>query len=87
MQVKESFIWTQTSTRYWYVKIDTLFFHQCFIKSKSDPNKQDGNAHIVLIYLYVNDRIITRSVARLIEEIKRNLSQEFEMNDLGQFRH
>ena len=63
--------WTPRS---WYVKIDTFFFQQGFIKSKSDPNiyiKKDGNENDALISLYVNDLIITRSATKLFDEIKR----------------
>jgi hypothetical protein len=58
----------------WYVKIDTFFFQQGFIKSKSDPNiyiKKDGNMNVVLISWYDDEIIITRSVAKLIDEIRR----------------
>ena len=44
------------------MKIDTFLFQQDFIKSKGDPNiyiKKDGNGHVALIYLYVDDLIIT----------------------------
>jgi hypothetical protein len=40
-----------------------------------------------LISLYVDDLIITRSATSLIDEIKRQLSQEFEMKDLGQMHY
>jgi hypothetical protein len=72
------------------MKIDTFFFQQGFIKSKGDPNiyiKKDGNGHVALISLYVDDLIITGNANELIEEIKRLLSQEFEMKDLGQLHY
>jgi hypothetical protein len=58
----------------WYVKIDTFFFQQGFIKSKSHPNiyiKKDGNMNVVLISWYDDEIIITRSAAKLIDEIRR----------------
>jgi hypothetical protein len=68
------------------VKVDTFFFQQGFIKSKSDPNiyiKKDENGNGALISLYVYYLIITGSATKLIYEIKKQLSREFEMKDLG----
>ena len=73
--------------RSWYVKIDTFFHQNGFVKSKNDPNlhvKKDEEGNVALIYLYVDDLIITGSAYKLIEEIKIHLSQEFEMKDLGE---
>jgi hypothetical protein len=56
------------------VKIDTFFFQQGFIKSKSDPNiyiNKDGNGNVALISLYVDDLIIIGSDTKLIDEIER----------------
>jgi hypothetical protein len=52
------------------------------MKSKSDPNmyiKIDQMGNISLIFLYVDDLIITCNVYNLIKEIKRQLSWVFEM--------
>jgi hypothetical protein len=79
--LKKALYGLKQTPRSWYEKIDTFFFQQGFIKSKSDPNlyiKKYGNGQIYLISLYVDDLIITGSVTGLIEEIKRKLSWEFE---------
>jgi hypothetical protein len=50
--------------RSWYVKIDTLFYQNGFVKNKKDPNlyvKKDEEGNVSLIYLYVDDVIITGS--------------------------
>jgi hypothetical protein len=73
-----------------YEKIYASLFQQGFIKCKSDPNmyiKKYGNGQIALISLYVDVIIIIGSVIGLIEEIKRKLSQEFEMKDLGNLHY
>jgi hypothetical protein len=57
------------------VKIDTFFFQQGFIKSKSDPNlyiKKDGNENVALISLYVDDLIIIGSATKLLMRSKGN---------------
>jgi hypothetical protein len=40
-----------------------------------------------LISLYVDDLIITGNASKLIDEIKRQLSQVFEMKDLGELHY
>ena len=59
------------------------------MRSKSDPNlyiKFDERGYIVFISLYVDDLIITENAKKLIDEIKEQLSQVFEMKDLGELR-
>ena len=77
-KLKKALYGLKQAPRSWYEKIDTFFFQQGFIKSKSDPNlyiKKDRNGQIALISLYVDDLIITGSATRMIEEIKIKLSQ------------
>ena len=60
------------------------------MRSKSDPNmytKFDEKGYIVLIFLYVDDLIITGNVGKLIDEIKEQLSKVFEMKDLGELHY
>jgi hypothetical protein len=76
--------------RSWYDKIDNFFLLKGFVKSKNDPNlyiKKDEKEHIVLISLYVDDLIITGNASKLIDEIKKQLSQVFEMKDLGELHY
>ena len=57
------------------------------MKIKNDPNlyvKKDEEGNVSLISLYVDDLIITGSACKLIEDIKIQLSQGFEMKDLGE---
>ena len=51
----------------------------------NDPNlytKYNKQRQIILISLYVDDMIITGNADNLIKEIKRHMSQVFEMKDL-----
>ena len=41
----------------------------------------------MVISLYVDDLIMTGNVEKLIEEIKEQLSQVFEMKDLGELHY
>jgi len=88
--LKKALYGLKEAPRSWYVKIDSLFLDKGFVRRKSDPNLyikryEDGN--IALIYLYVDDLIIISSALRLIEENKIQLSQVFEMKDLGELHH
>ena len=69
------------------VKIDSFFYQKGFLIRKSDPHmyvKKDETRNVAIISLYVDDLIITGSACKLIEEIKSQLGQEFEMKDLGE---
>jgi hypothetical protein len=60
------------------------------MRSKSDPNmytKFDEKGYIVLTSLYVDDLIITGNVGKLIDEIKEQMSQVFEMKYLGELHY
>jgi len=56
----------------------------------NDPNlyiKSCQKGNVALISLYVDDLIITRNASQLIDKIKRQLSQVFEMKDLGELHY
>ena len=60
------------------------------MRSKSDPNlyiKFDEQGYIILISLYVDELIITRNAGKLIDDIKEQMSQVFEMKDLGELHY
>lgn len=76
--------------RSWYDKIDSFFVQHSFHKSLNDPNlytKINKQRQIILISLYVDDMIITGNANSLIKEIKQQMSQEFEMKDLGDLHY
>jgi hypothetical protein len=59
------------------------------MRSKSDPDmytKFDEQGYIVLISLYIDDLIIIGNAEKLIE-IKGQLSQDFEIKDLGELHY
>ena len=60
------------------------------MRSQSDPKmytKFNAKEHVVLISLYVDDLIITGNLVKLIDGIKEQLSQVFEMKDLGELNY
>ena len=74
----------------WYIKTDSFFKQQGFLKSKNDSSlyiKEDKERNVVLISLYVDDLIITSGVYQSIAEIKSSMSQEFETTYLGDLHY
>jgi len=60
------------------------------VQRKNDPNiylKKDENGNVDLVYLYLDDLIITHSASHLIEDIKIQLAQMFDMKDLGEIHY
>ena len=69
----------------WYDRIDKWLQEQGLTRSESDPNlyfsRQSGK--LIILLLYVDDLLITGDDEQGIDELKRKLSFEFEMTDLG----
>jgi hypothetical protein len=56
-----------------------------FSRCHSDPNvytKKVG-IHLIIIFLYVDDLILTSSDPKLLNHVKTSLKKKFEMIDLG----
>ncbi|XP_038702598.1 uncharacterized protein LOC119999153 [Tripterygium wilfordii] len=72
--------------RAWYSRIDVYFTSQGFKKSPSESTlyvKEGGNGKKIIVSLYVDDLVLTRNDEGLIEDFKKNMKENFEMNDLG----
>eukprot|EP00253_Pinus_taeda_P033526 PITA_33526 len=71
--------------RAWYMKIDKYLIDHGFQRSPSDVNlyiKHTGG-DLLFVVVYVDDLIITGSSTHLINGIKRDLCNTFDMTDLG----
>eukprot|EP00253_Pinus_taeda_P016506 PITA_16506 len=76
--------------RSWYGKIDSFFIEHGFHRNLNDPNlytKINKQRQIIFISLYVDDMIITGNAHSLIKEIKQQMSQEFEMKEIGDLHY
>ena len=74
--------------RAWYGRIDGFLISLGFTKSKADSNlyyKVEGDGLIILL-MYVYDIFLTGK-DNPINECKKNLAAEFEMNDLGMMHY
>ncbi|XP_033145473.1 uncharacterized protein LOC103839411 isoform X1 [Brassica rapa] len=71
--------------RAWYGRIDSYFLQNGFERSMNDVAlyimKQGGD--VLIVSLYVDDKIITGSNIQSISTFKENMKKEFEMVDLG----
>jgi hypothetical protein len=71
--------------RAWYVKMDVYLLSQHFFRCKSDPNiymLRTSNSLLIII-IYVDDLLITRSLASKIIVVKDILHDGFYMMDMG----
>ena len=75
--------------RAWYAKMDSFLLSTGFSRCHFDPNvytKKEGN-HLIILVLYVDDLILTRSDPKLLTHVKSSLKKKFEMSDLGHLRY
>eukprot|EP00253_Pinus_taeda_P006942 PITA_06942 len=89
-KLKKALYCLKQAPRSWYEKIDSFFVQHGFHRSFNDPNlytKFNKQRQIILISLYVDDMIITRNANNLIKEITQQMSQVFEMKDLGNLHY
>ena len=76
-RLKKAIYGLKQAPRSWYIKIDTFFKQQGFLKSKNGSSLyiySDKQGNVCLIYVYVDDLIITSGAYQLLVEIKSNLS-------------
>ena len=83
-RLKKALYGLKQAPKVWYGRIDSFLSSLGFTKSKSDSNiyykVEEGNPVICL--LYIDDLFVTGEDG-LIANMKRNLSVEFKMKDLG----
>lgn len=73
----------------WYAKMDTFLLDTGFSRCHSDSivYTKKVNDHLIILFLYVDDLILTRSDPKLIHHVKLSLKQQFEMTDLGHLHY
>ncbi|GJU83864.1 retrovirus-related pol polyprotein from transposon TNT 1-94 [Tanacetum coccineum] len=84
-KLKKSLYGLKQAPRQWYLKFDS-FIHRTRYKRCAMDNcfylKKFGSSLVILL-LYVDDMLVAGSDMAEIKKIKRQLSQEFKMKDLG----
>ena len=86
-RLKKSLYGLKQSPRQWYRLFDGFMIGHSYTQSQFDPcvyfRKLKGGAYIYLL-LYVDDMLIASTSRSAIDELKVQLSNEFEMKDLGE---
>ena len=84
-KLQKSLYRLKQAPRSWYAKMDAFLLSQKFQRCKSNMNvylkQYDGQ--LLIIFLYVDDLLITGSTLASISFIKTALHDAFEMSDLG----
>ena len=88
-KLKKSLYGLKQSPRQWYKRFDSFIRGKKYTRSHYDPcmyyNKLPTGEYIYLL-LYVDDMLIASRSRSAIDALKRDLSSEFEMKDLGEAR-
>ncbi|KAL4018000.1 hypothetical protein IC575_021587 [Cucumis melo] len=77
------------SPRQWYIRFDTFILKQGFHRNSYDACvywKQSQKGTYIYLLLYVDDMILVSKDYAEICELKKQLSNEFEMKDLGELK-
>jgi hypothetical protein len=73
------------SPRAWYAKMDSFLLDTGFSRCHYDPNvytKKVGS-QLIILFIYVDDLIITASDPKLLNHVKTSLKKKFEMTNLS----
>ena len=83
--LKKSLYGLKQAPRAWYAKMDSFLHDTGFSRCHSDPNvytKKLEN-HLIILFLYVDDLILTGSDPKILTHVKSSFKQNFEMSKLG----
>ncbi|KAG8480843.1 hypothetical protein CXB51_025300 [Gossypium anomalum] len=84
--LKKSLYGLKQSPRQWYKRFDSFMTSHDFKRSSFDSCvyfKKNNNGSFVYLLLYVDDMLIAAKDKGEIRKVKAQLSEEFEMKDLG----
>ena len=86
-KLKKSLYRLKQSPKLWYKHFDSFIRGKRYTCSHYDPsvyyNKLPGGEYIDLL-LYVDDMLIASKNKSAIDKLKKDLSSEFEMKDVGE---
>ena len=84
-RLKKSLYGLKQAPKAWYAKIDGFLLSLNFVQFKSDPNVYLKLIHgsLMIIFLYVDDLLITGSSEDEIASLKDAMNHAFSMTDLG----
>ena len=84
-RLKKSLYGLKQAPRAWYAKIDSFLLSLNFVRCKSDPSVYLKLIHgsLMIIFLYVDDLLITGSSKDEIASLKDAMNHAFSLTDLG----
>ena len=85
-RLKKSLYGLKQAPRQWYKRFDTFMIAQGYTRSRYDNCvyfRQYFDGSFIYLLLYVDDMLIASKDKSLIGKLKSQLSEEFEMKDLG----
>ncbi|GJX42263.1 retrovirus-related pol polyprotein from transposon TNT 1-94 [Tanacetum coccineum] len=89
-KLKKALYGLKQAPRAWYSQIDGYFKEKGFDQSKSEPTlyvENLGTNDILIVALYVDDLVLTGNNKKIIEDLKNEMMQKYEMSDLGLLNH
>ena len=88
-KLKRGLYTLKQSPRIWFERLRNYLRIINFKQSCADASvfMNDGKYGKIIIVLYVDELIITSDNDELIQKIKHNMSNEFEMKDLGKLKY
>ncbi|CAH9124278.1 unnamed protein product [Cuscuta epithymum] len=87
-KLKKSLYGLKQAPRQWYLKFDSFMQRNGYTRCKMDHCcylKKFESSYIILL-LYVDDMLVAGANMQEINKLKKKLSEEFEMKDLGEAR-
>jgi hypothetical protein len=84
-RLKKSLYGLKKHPRAWYAKMDSFLIATGFSRCHSDPNvyNKKVGTHLIILFLYVDDIILTGSDSKILSHVKTSLKKKFEMTYLG----
>ncbi|AAF67366.1 Hypothetical protein T32B20.i [Arabidopsis thaliana] len=75
--------------RAWNHKLNQILMELKFVKCSKEPSlyRKGENEDLLIVAVYVDDLLVTRSSLRMILEFKKEVSTKFEMSDLGRLTY
>jgi len=85
-KLKKALYCLKQAPKAWYSTIDDFLLKKGFIKSPSELTLyvRVKNHDVLIVSLYVDDLLVTRSKFELVEQFKVQMFEDFEMTDLGE---
>jgi len=81
--LKKSLYGLKQASRQWYKRFDSFMIRQGYCRSQYDDCIYFQNGSFIYLLLYVDDMLIASRDKSLIQKLKTQLSNEFDMKELG----